>query len=97
MGPCYVLDTNILSELIRRPQGVVAEKIASVGEPALCTPLIVACELRFGAREKASFGLSEHVDAVSSAVEVLPLHAPVDRIDADIRQRLAATGILRTQ
>ena len=50
MGPRYLLDINILSELIRRPQGVVAGKIASVGKPALCTSLIVACELRFGAR-----------------------------------------------
>jgi tRNA(fMet)-specific endonuclease VapC len=94
VGPRYLLDTNILSELIRRPQGVVARKIASVGEPAICTSLIVACELRFGARKKASPRLSERVDTVLSAVEVLPLHAPIDRIYADIRQRLAATGIL---
>ena len=94
VGPRYLLDTNILSELIRRPQGVVARKIASVGEPAICTSLIVACELRFGARKKASPGLSERVDTVLSAVEVLPLHAPIDRIYADIRQRLAATGTL---
>jgi hypothetical protein len=27
----YLLDTSILSQLVRQPQGVVAEKIADVG------------------------------------------------------------------
>ena len=94
VAPRYLLDINILSELIHRPQGVVARKIASLGEPAICTSLIVACELRFGARKKASPRLSERVDAVLSAMEVLPLHAPIDRIYADIRQHLASTGML---
>ncbi len=94
VAPRYLLDTNILSELIHRPQGVVARKIASLGEPAICTSLIAACELQFGARKKASPRLSERVDAVLSAMEVLPLHAPIDRIYADIRQHLAATGML---
>ena len=94
VAPRYLLDTNILSELIHRPQGVVAQKIASLGEPAICTSLTVACELRFGARKKASPRLSERVDAVLSAMEVLPLHAPIDRIYADIRQHLASTGML---
>ena len=54
----------------------------------------MACELRFGARKKAPPRLSERVDAVLSATEVLPLQAPIDRIYADIRQHLAATGML---
>lgn len=94
VAPRYLLDTNILSGLIHRPQGVVTQKIASLGEPAICTSLIVACELRFGARKKASPRLSERVDAVLSAMEVLPLQAPIDGIYADIRYHLATTGML---
>lgn len=29
--PSYLMDTNILSDLVRHPQGVVAQKIAVVG------------------------------------------------------------------
>ena len=48
----YLLDTNILSELVRYPQGRVAECIAQMGEKAVCTSLIVASELRFAAAKK---------------------------------------------
>ncbi len=45
----YLLDTNILSELVRKPQGIVATRIAAVGEDTVCTSIIVAAELRYGA------------------------------------------------
>ena len=48
----YLLDTNILSDLVRQPQGVVARHIAAVGEGAVCTSIIVAAELRFGAAKR---------------------------------------------
>jgi predicted nucleic acid-binding protein len=41
----YLLDTNILSDLVRQPQGRVAERIADVGEANVFTSVIVACEL----------------------------------------------------
>jgi len=40
-SPSYLLDTNILSDLVRHPQGAVAERIAKVGEDAVCTSIIV--------------------------------------------------------
>jgi tRNA(fMet)-specific endonuclease VapC len=48
----YLLDTNILSDLVRQPQGVIARRIARVGETAVCTSIIVACELRYGAARR---------------------------------------------
>jgi hypothetical protein len=53
----YLLDTNIVSDLVRNPQGRVAERIRVVGEENVCTSLIVSSELRFGALKK-SFGSS---------------------------------------
>ena len=44
-APRYLLDTNVLSDLVRHPQGIVARKIAAVGEAAVCTSIIVAAEL----------------------------------------------------
>lgn len=45
----YLLDTNIISDLVRHPQGLVFQRIATVGEDSICTSIIVVYELRFGA------------------------------------------------
>jgi predicted nucleic acid-binding protein len=45
----YLLDTNIVSDLIRNPQGRIAEQIRKIGEAQVCTSIIVAAELRYGA------------------------------------------------
>lgn len=48
----YLLDTNIISDLVRNPQGKVAQHIRRVGEAHVCTSIIVAAELRYGATKK---------------------------------------------
>ena len=45
----YLLDTNVISDLVRNPQGRVAQRIRGVGEAQVCTSIIVAAELRYGA------------------------------------------------
>jgi tRNA(fMet)-specific endonuclease VapC len=49
----YLLDTNIVSHLIRNPQGRVTEHIRRVGEGQVCTSIIVASELHYGATKGA--------------------------------------------
>ena len=88
----YLLDTNILSELVRDPRGTVAGSIADVGEDAVCTSIVVAAELRFGAEKSGSPKMSDRVDLLLSAIEVLPLEPPADRCYARIRQHLLRQG-----
>lgn len=88
----YLLDTNIVSDLVRRPQGPVAERIRSVGETRVCTSIIVAAELRFGAEKKGSAPLTAQVDAVLGVLDVLPLEAPVDAVYGALRARLERRG-----
>ena len=45
----YLLDTNIVSDLVRDPQGRVADRTREVGEAQVCTSIIVAAELHYGA------------------------------------------------
>jgi tRNA(fMet)-specific endonuclease VapC len=45
----YLLDTNVVSDLVRNPQGRVAQQIREIGEGQVCTSIIVAAELRYGA------------------------------------------------
>lgn len=91
-SPSYLLDTDILSDLVRRPQGAVAERIAKVGEDAVCTSIIVAAELRYGAAKSGSKKLSDRVDLLLSAMEILPLETPADRAYAALRDHLSRQG-----
>jgi len=91
-GKRYLLDTNILSDLIRNPGGRIAAHIARVGEETVCTSLIVCSELRFGALKKASKRLSAQLDAVLSALDVIPLEQPLDHCYAELRVALERAG-----
>lgn len=88
----YMLDTDLLSDLIRHPQGTVANRVASVGEETICTSIVVAAELRFGAEKSGSPKLAARIDLILSALEVLPLEPPADRHYGQIRQQLTRHG-----
>ena len=90
--PLYSLDTNILSDLVRHPQGVVAKKIAVVGENDICISIIVAAELRFGAAKRNSARLSNQVETILAAMLVVPFDVPTDREYAKLRQLLESSG-----
>ena len=86
----YLLDTNVVSDLVRHPQGRVAARVAAVGEPAVCTSIVVGAALRYGAEKSGSARLRERIQLVLSAMEVRSLEAPADRHYGRIRQQLAA-------
>ncbi|MCP5245996.1 MAG: type II toxin-antitoxin system VapC family toxin [Burkholderiales bacterium] len=88
----YLLDTNILSDLVRKPRGIIAEKISDVGEDAVCTSIIVASELRFGAIKSGSKPLQQQVDLILSVLTILPLKTPADNHYGNIRFRLGVQG-----
>lgn len=89
----YLLDTNILSDLVRNPQGQVAAHIAAAGERAICTSIIVAAELRFGAAKRGSERLTIQLERILSAIEIQPFDAPADAAYAQLRVQLEAAGL----
>jgi len=92
MPALYLLDTNTLSNLIRQPQGRVAERIAQVGEANVLTSVVVACGLRYGAARRGSRRLTRQVEAVLGALTVRALESDVERIYAAIRVALEKKG-----
>lgn len=88
----YLLDTNIVSDLVRNPQGRVFQHIQKVGEDKVCTSIIVAAELRFGAAKKGSPKLMAQLESVLGALEVLPFEVPADQRYGLIRAGLEKTG-----
>jgi tRNA(fMet)-specific endonuclease VapC len=73
MSYLYLLDTNIISELIKNPRGLIFSQIQQLGEDKVCTSIIVACESRFGARKKNSPKLIEKLEVILDSIEILPL------------------------
>ncbi|MEZ5534612.1 MAG: type II toxin-antitoxin system VapC family toxin [Thiolinea sp.] len=88
----YLLDTNIISDLVKHPQGRVYEKIRQAGEAAICTSIIVAAELRFGAAKKGSSALTERIGNLLERTTVLAFDAPADQTYGLIRQQLQQQG-----
>lgn len=61
----YLLDTNIVSGLVRNPQGRAAARVAEVGAGAVCTSVIVAAALRYGGDTSGSTREFERVRGLS--------------------------------
>jgi tRNA(fMet)-specific endonuclease VapC len=88
----FLLDTNIVSDLVRRPQGRIADHIREAGEAQVCTSVIVAAELRYGAAKKGSQRLMAQLEAVLTTLDVLPFETPADAAYGVIRARLEEAG-----
>lgn len=91
-APAWMLDTNTLSDLIRNPRGTLVRRLGDTEPDAVCTSIVVACELRFGARRKGSDALTQRVEQLLASMAVLPLDEPTDQHYADIRTTLERAG-----
>lgn len=89
----YLLDTNIVSDLVRHPQGQIAQQIARVGDGAVCTSIIVAAELRFGAAKRGSERLTTQLESILAVLDVQAFDAPADVAYGRLRTRLEAAGL----
>ena len=92
MTLAYLLDTNIVSDLVRHPQGRVAARIARAGEDSIAVSVIVAAELRYGAAKRGSSRLTAQLNAILGRLPVLSLEQPTDEHYASIRTALEAKG-----
>jgi tRNA(fMet)-specific endonuclease VapC len=87
-----MLDTNIISDLIRDPQGRAAKRIAKAGEQNICISIIVAAELRYGAAKSGSKRLLKVIEDLLGEIAVLPFDVPADVEYGTIRAELEAGG-----
>jgi len=88
----FLLDTNIVSDLVRNPGGRAAARLAEVGDGDIATSVIVAGELRYGCLRKGSSRLTERVEALLREIEILSLKPEVSAHYGDIRRSLEARG-----
>ncbi len=87
-----MLDTNIVSDLIRNPAGKAAARLRTIGDAGLAVSIITAAELRFGAAKSGSPRLLSRIEAILNALDVLPFDVAADAEYASIRVELEASG-----
>lgn len=87
-----MLDTNVVSALVRRPDGALARRVAALPPGSFAVSVVVAGELRYGVERRGSRRLREQVEAVLSVIPVLAATEPVDRHYGEIRSALERIG-----
>jgi len=87
-----MLDTNIVSDLVRNPHGPVTRHIARVGSESVCVSIITAAELRYGCARKGSAKLLANVEAILGSIQVIAFDVPADAEYGGIRAELEAAG-----
>lgn len=87
-----MLDTNVVSNLLRYPKGPVNTRLRQLGEGKSCVSIITAAELLFGARRVGSSRLERDLTAILSVVPPVPFEEPAASAYADIRSTLEARG-----
>jgi tRNA(fMet)-specific endonuclease VapC len=88
----YLLDTNIISDVIHNPSGPAARRIEQIGSKEIFTSIVVAAELRYGCAKKGSAKLLAKVESVLETIPVLPLDTPADAEYGGVRAELEAAG-----
>ncbi len=86
-----MLDTNVVSAMMREPQGKLARRISALPD-AVSVSVIVAGELRYGAARKGSERLTASLEQVLGAIEIEPLTEPVDMVYGHLRHQLEREG-----
>ena len=88
----YLLDTNIISHLIRFPTGPILDRLESILPATACISVVVSAEIHFGLKKKASDRLIQQAEKILSVIDILPLESPVDEHYGDIRSYLNQLG-----
>jgi tRNA(fMet)-specific endonuclease VapC len=69
-----MLDTNVVSDLMRDPRGYPKVRIGELGETGLAVSVIVAAELRYGAAKRGSERIEKQVESILSQLIVAPFN-----------------------
>jgi tRNA(fMet)-specific endonuclease VapC len=90
--PCYMLDTNVVSDVIRNPHGNAATMVERAGDEHVAISSIVASELRFGILKRNSERLTFLVENLLDRVSILPYEDKEASHFAEIRLDLERNG-----
>jgi len=87
-----MLDTNIVSHIMRNSTGAARGRLVALPDGAACMSIITSAELHFGASKVGSVQLKRKIEVLSEYVHVLAFDHPADLIYADLRADLERRG-----
>lgn len=92
----YLLDTNIISDMMHNPRGPAAQRALDINKKApdtpLCTSVIVDCELLYGLTRNPLARLIAAYERTIVTLAILPLDNNVSKTYAAMRHGLTSTG-----
>jgi tRNA(fMet)-specific endonuclease VapC len=92
----YLLDTNVISHVMRNPTGLVAQRIFGSeeheGNSTVCTSLVVQCELLFGLHKLPNPKWERQYHRAMASITVEPLGHEVVAHYATVRAYLETKG-----
>lgn len=87
-----MLDTNIVSNMLRYPLGQAANRFLGFAKGQLSISVITAAELQFGAVKVGSARLLEQLKVAATLYDVLPLDRRAVEAHAHLRTDLERVG-----
>ncbi len=90
----YLLDTNVVSDMIRHPSGRPARRYRTLGRGSASISAIVAAELRFGATRRGDPALIHRLNEFIDSIDVQPFEPPADEFYGVLRAKLETAGAM---
>lgn len=87
-----MLDTNIVSNFMRYPDGRVGQRLGKYGVGDVAISVIVLAELRFGIAKSGSSRLASQAHWALGFMAVVPFDTPATLIYAQVRAALERNG-----
>ena len=89
----YLLDTNIISNVMRQPIGKAASRMRTFRSGELITSIMVQAEVRFGYTKSGALRHKIAAEAILQHIRVVNWCAPADVAYAGLRSHLESAGI----
>lgn len=87
-----MLDTNIISGMMREGRGRLWQRVERYGVANLCVSIISVCELRYGAELRKSTRLHSEISEILTVIEPVSFTPPAEDVYGRMRRELTATG-----
>ncbi|MES1200878.1 MAG: PIN domain-containing protein, partial [Pseudomonadota bacterium] len=88
----FLLDSNIVSNLIRDPYGGIGQRIDAVGSANVLTSILVTSEIQYGLSKSGSGRLRANFERILHGLAVASFEPPADRVYGELRAALHKKG-----
>lgn len=89
----YLLDTNIISEAINKPNGKIARKLSRLKQNSYGMSAIVSCEIHYGVEKKPSQKIADQIRRGLKTIPFLDFPAGAAKTYGFIRADLERRGL----